>query len=408
MIKEKVQAGMESMLNPASVAIVGISPSENRATLAYRNLIEIGFSGDVYFVNPKYDEVHNKKCYPTIKDIPSEIDTVFISVPGEFVLSILEDSVEKGARSAVVISSGFGEGKESDNVNRTNLETFCSENDFYVCGPNCLGLFNVPDQYSAYGYFSPENLKDGNIGGVFQSGGLMHAIALELCQRGAGVSSFISSGNEISVNSSDYLMYLANDAHTKVILMFMEGIKDPQKFIEAAKVARDNGKVIITIKTGKSAKAKESAIAHTGSMAGNADIISKVFENEGVIEVNSVDELIETSILFSAFKNRSYHFTQSNVAINTVSGGEVGLYSDIGEAVDLTFPNFSKETKEEIEKILPDFGTVNNPLDTTGNAALSKDIYKQTLKTIANDDNINVCVVSQMELTKQALEHVKT
>src|SRR5699024_5394145 len=232
------QSNMETFFNPSAVAIVGISPSENRATLAYRNLLEIGYEGTIFFVNPKYDIVHDKKCYASISDLPDKIDTVFISVPGNLVVPILEEASQKGAKSGVVISSGFGEGKKGDEKRKNDLIEFCRKNDFLVCGPNCLGLFSLPNKYYAYGYFNPENVSEGNVGGVFQSGGLMHAVAIELGQRGVGLSTFISSGNETTVNSSDYLMYLAKDKHTKVILMFLEGINDPKKLIEAAQEAQ--------------------------------------------------------------------------------------------------------------------------------------------------------------------------
>jgi len=402
------QSNMNSFFNPSSIAIVGISPSENRATLAYRNLIEIGFDGKIYFVNLKYGKVHGKTCYNTITDLPDNIDTVFVSVPGNLVVSILEEAYQKGAKSGVVISSGFGEGKKGDEDRKNKLVEFSEKNNFLICGPNCLGLFSVPNQFSAYGYFRPEKLSEGNVGGVFQSGGLMHAIAVELGQRGIGLSTFISSGNEAIVNSSDYLMYLAKDQYTKVILMFLEGINNPNKLIEAAQEAKKNNKVIIALKTGKSEKAQESAIAHTGSMAGNSEVITKIFEKNSIVEVNSIDELIESTILFSAYKNENYLFTSSDVAMCTISGGEVGMYSDLAEKYSINFPEFNATTAGEIEKVLPDFGTVSNPLDTTGNAALDKSVYKETLQSILKDENVSVCVISQMELSKESLETVKT
>lgn len=407
-MNKSIQSNINTFFNPSSVAIVGISPSENRATLAYRNLLEIEYSGEIYFVNPKYDEVHGKKCYRSISELPQEIETVYVSVPGNLVVTILKEASQKGAKSGVVISSGFGEGTRGDEQRKEELISFSKENNFAVCGPNCLGLFSIPNKYSAYGYFFPDQVKSGNVGGVFQSGGLMHAIAVELGERGVGLSTFISSGNEITVNSSDFLLYLAQDEHTKVILMFLEGINDPDKLIEAARVAKENNKIIVAIKTGKSEKAQESAIAHTGSMAGNSEVISKVFKDNSIVEVNSIDELIESTVLFSAYQNDNYTFTESNVAICTVSGGEVGMYSDLGEENNINYPKFDPTTVEEIEKILPDFSTVSNPLDTTGNAALDKSIYKSTLQTILKDKNISVCVVSQMELNETALQTVKT
>lgn len=403
-----IQNNIDTLLNPSAVAIVGISPSENRATLAYRNLLNVGFKGRIFFVNPKYHEVHGKKCYRSIKELPDEIDTVYVSVPGDLVVSILEEANEKGAKSGVVISSGFGEGKQGDEDRKEKLIEFSNKYNFSVCGPNCLGLFSIPNEYSAYGYFFPSKFSKGNVGGVFQSGGLMHAIAAELGERGVGLSTFISSGNETTVNSSDYLMYLAKDKDTKVVLMFMEGINDPDKLMEAAKEAKKNNKIIIAIKTGKSEKAQESAIAHTGSMAGNSEVISKVFERHSIVEVNSIDELIESAILFSAYKNQNYSFTSSQVAMCTVSGGEVGMYSDLAEKYGVNFPDFDTSTEVKVENILPDFGTVSNPLDTTGNAALDKLIYKGTLQTVLNDKNVSVCVVSQMELSELALKTVKT
>ncbi len=394
---------LTKLFNPRSLAIVGISPKKNRATLAYENLIELGYDGDIYFVNGKYDEVHGKKCYKRILEIPAEIDAVYVSIPGEFVLPTLEEAVQKGAKGAVVISSGFGEGEGVGKEKTAALKKLALDNDLAVCGPNCLGLINPTNNFSAYGFFPPKGLKKGRVSGVFQSGGLMHAIAGELGLRGVGMSKLVSSGNETVINSSHYLEYFANDPDTDVIIAFIEGIQDPDRFIKAAKIAAERKKPILLVKVGKSEKAAQAAIAHTGSMTGSDEIIATMFKKYGIIRVDDVDELIETVVLMT----NTELARGDGVAMTTTSGGEAGMYADLGEEIGIRFADFQEKTKEKIKSVLPSFGSLGNPLDTTGNAAMDKSLYSACLNAIAEDDNVDVIAVSQMEITEEALRENK-
>src|SRR5699024_6844701 len=215
---------------------------------------------------------------------------------------------------------------------KQELTQFSNENDFAICGPNCIGLISLPNKYSGYGFFFPDNLKEGNVGAVFQSGGLMHAIGGELSSRGVGMSTMISSGNETVTDSSEYIEYLAKDNNTDVIVCFIEGIKNPKKFLKATELAFKKNKPIIALKVGKSKKAEDSAIAHTGSMTGSNEIVNTAFKKNGVIRVDDIDELIETTVLFSKYKK-----TDGNqLAITTTSGGESGIYADLGEQLGIT------------------------------------------------------------------------
>ncbi|NWQ43412.1 acetate--CoA ligase family protein [Bacillus sp. EB106-08-02-XG196] len=395
---------LDMLFKPKSIAIVGISPNKNRATLAYENLKEIGYTGKIYFVNAKYTEVHGQTCYPSIGSLPETIDSVYISIPSDHVLSTLKEASAKGAKGAVVISSGFGEGEGAGKEKSEELIQFATYNNLAVAGPNCLGLISSANHFSAYGFFFPEGLKKGNIGGVFQSGGLMHAIAGELGTRGAGISTLISSGNEMVVNSSHYIEYLANDPSTDVIMAFIEGIKDPDRFKRAAEIAFKNKKPIILVKVGKSEKAAQAAVAHTGSMTGSDKVIETMFKQKGIIRVSDVDELIETVLLFS----NGARPNGNGVAITTTSGGEAGMYADLGEELGIRFTDFHETTQVKLKDVLPEFGALGNPLDTTGNAALDKRLYSACLNAIAEDDQVDLIAVSQMEITESALKNNKT
>ncbi|MEK5442999.1 acetate--CoA ligase family protein [Fredinandcohnia sp. FSL W7-1320] len=395
---------LEMLFRPNSIALVGISPKNNRATLAYQNLMKIGYTGEIYFVNAKYTEVHGQKCYPSISDIPTKIDSVYVSIPSDYVIPTLKEAVAKGAKGAVVITSGFGEGEGTGSEKSEELISFAKESGLAIAGPNCLGLISAANNFSAYGFFFPDGLKKGNVGGVFQSGGLMHAIAGELGNRGVGLSTIISSGNEMVVNSSHYIEYLATDPDTDVIIAFIEGIKDPERFSKAAEIAYKNRKPIILVKVGKSEKAAQAAVAHTGSMTGSDKVIETMFKQKGIIRVSDIDELIETTILFS----NGVYPKGSGVAITTTSGGEAGMYSDIGQELGVNFIDFNVSTKESLKNILPEFGSIGNPLDTTGNAALDKNMYSSCLNAIAQDENVDIIGVSQMDITESALNNNKT
>jgi acetate---CoA ligase (ADP-forming) len=397
---------LEMLFKPKSIALVGISPRNNRATLAYKNLVEMGYKGDIYFVNAKYKEVHGQTCYSSISEIPGEIDAVYVSIPGDYVLSTLKEAVSKGAKGAVVISSGFGEGEGIGKEKTEELVRFSNESGLAVVGPNCLGLISSANNFSAYGFFFPEGLKKGNVGGVFQSGGLMHAIAGELGSRGVGISTFVSSGNEMVLNSGHYIEYLAKDPNTDVIMAFIEGIKDPEKFIKAAEIAYKNKKPIILVKVGKSEKAAQAAVAHTGSMTGSDNVVETMFKQKGIIRVSDIDELIETVILFSKF-SKGFNPKGEGVAMTTTSGGEAGMYADLGEEIGIYFTEFKEYTKSKLKNLLPEFGALGNPLDTTGNAALDKNLYSSCLNAIAEDEAVDIIGVSQMDITESALNNNK-
>lgn len=227
----------------------------------------------------------------------------------------------------------------------------------------------------------------------------MHAVAGELGRRGVGFSTLISSGNEAIVNTGDYLGYLADDPSTKVIMAFVEGIKEPRTFVEAANKATTTEKPIVLVKIGRSQKGIQAAVAHTGTLAGSDRVVDALFKQLGIIRVADISELIETVVLFGGVRR----VQASGVAITTTSGGEAGMYSDVALEIGLKLPDLSSSAKAKLQEVLPPFASPYNPLDTTGVAALDHNVYEKCLTVLSTQPDLGLIAVSQMDINQLAL-----
>ncbi len=384
--------GLNPLLKPQSIAIVGVSESQNRATMAFHNLEQQGYSGDIYLVNPKYDKLYERRCYSSLKELPQIVDCVFLSIPAHIVFSTLQEAVSLGIPAAVIISSGFGEGEGFGKVEAQKLRELSQKSGLKICGPNCLGIITPSNRSSSYGYTLPEGLLSGRVSGIFQSGSVLETVVTELSQRGIGFNIAISSGNEIAVSNSEYLEYLAQDAETDIIVGYIENFQNIEQFRHAAELAREKRKPIILLKVGRSPQGAKAALAHTASYVGDDDVVEAVFQELGIVRCYDLAELIETTILFSL----SNVPRNSGVACITFSGGDAGIYQDLNfaEKIGLYFPALSASSDVELRKLLPPFASVSNPLDATGAVALNEDLFCKVLNVFLVDPQINVIAVS--------------
>jgi acyl-CoA synthetase (NDP forming) len=385
-------SGLRPLLEPRSIAIVGVSAAGNRATLAFRNLEEQGYDGEIYLVNPKYRELYGRPCYPSLASIPADVDCAFLSIPAPGVIPTLQEAAAAGIPAAVVISSGFGEGDGTGREKAAALKELATASGIKVCGPNCLGIITPTNRSSAYGYTLPGGLQAGRVSGVFQSGAAMGAVVGELSRRGVGFRIAVSSGNEAIVDNSEYIEYFVEDSGTEVIVAFIEGIQDHQRFRRAAELARAKGKPIILIKIGRSPLGAKAALAHTGSVAGPDIAAEELFAETGVIRCHDFEELIETTVLVSIGRIPA----GTGVACVTISGGEAGLYLDMNniDGLGVSLPELSPATAATLREILPRFASVGNPLDATGAVALDTGLYKEVVRALLADERISVIAIS--------------
>jgi acetate---CoA ligase (ADP-forming) len=376
---------MDALLRPRSVAVVGASTNPSFVSMALRNLKRYGFTGEVVAINPRYQEVEGAPCYPTLLDVPHDVDLAIVGVAASRVPALLDECEHKGVRALEVITSGFAETGPGGIKRQAELSAWAERTGIVVGGPNCLGLMHVPSGMIALptGFTSP---LAGDVGLVLQSGMMAPTVLIPLLARGIGITFAVTTGNEADLEAADYIHYYVEDDETRVVGVFAEQIKTPARFIEACEAAAERRKPIVMVKIGRSEAARRAALAHTGSMVGSDDVIDAMLRKLGVSRVDNVDEMLEQLAIFHSPRLPR----GSGVGAIIVSGGAAGLLSDLGPACGVTFPNLPDETEEQLRKVVPEFGNVGNPLDVTGQAVFQTDILERSLDLLASAPGIDI------------------
>lgn len=376
------------LLSPRAIAVVGASERHGSAgRLVLENLRHLGYQGRVYAVHPKYREVLGFPCYPDLRSLPGPVDSVAVLLAAEKVLPTLEAAVEVGARAAWVLASGFAEAGPEGKARQEELARFAAQSGLLVCGPNCIGVANLVDRVATYSVALSPATRAGGVSAVVQSG----AICLGLANAARfGFRYLISSGNEAVLDSADYLDHLVQDPQTKVILAFLEGIRSPQKFVAAAQAAAEAGKPILVVKVGRSEAAQRAVQAHTGSLAGSDAVCDAAFRRLGVVRLDTLDELLEAAELFLTCPLPQ----GEGVGLLTLSGGQIGLVADLAADLGLQFPPFSAEALAALERILPPFTNIANPLDAWGSGDLES-TYPACVEVVSREEGIHLLAVSR-------------
>lgn len=353
---------LEKLFSPQSIAIVGASNKKGKiGTVLVDNITKLGYAGKVYFVNPSYNFLKLKRCYKNLGSIKKPVDVALVAVPAKFVFDVIAESCQQ-VKNFVVISAGFAE-TDAEGIKREKaLAKLAKDNGLNILGPNCLGFIAPGLKLNAS--FAGGLPKSGNIAFVSQSGALAVALMDRALQEHIGFSKVVSVGNKMQLDESELLEYLANDKETKVIGMYLEGIKDGQRFIEIAKKV-SKIKPIVILKAGKTEKSQKAISSHTGALAGSDDIIEVAFEKAGVIRANDLQEFFDLLTLISfvdAPKNEK-------VAVLTNAGGAGVLITDAFKSKDIVLADFSKKIKEQMQSALPQEASVENPVDLLGDAS---------------------------------------
>src|SRR5688572_8152463 len=377
------------LLNPRSIAVIGASAQGGRATGAVRNLQALGFTGAIYPVNPKYPEVLGLRCYPSLEAIPGPVDLVCIGIPSEHTLAVLSEAHRKGVRAAVIFASGYAEAGDAGRARQRELEDFAAETGMAICGPNCLGVLNFNARSCGYSSTSPSAVKAGDVALVSQSGTIVVAMIRSL--RGIGFSHMVSSGNEAVVNSADYLDYLVDDPDVKVLASFIEGVRDPRKFLAAADRAYASGKPLILIKSGRSEEGSAASAAHTGMLAGSYAVQSAIFRQKGIVHCGDLDEWLETIEMFRVARPVS----GGGIGMIGISGGENAVVVDQAAEIGLQFPPLSAGGKAKLAAALPWYARPENPIDPTGSNAGNEEAYVKCIGILAAEPHLDVILVSQ-------------
>lgn len=374
------------MFNPKSIAVIGASRrkgSIGRAIL--KNIIDFGFEGTVYPVNPNAKSVNSIKCYPDLNSIPEQIDLIIIVTPSKFVYQIIVDAVKLNIKSAVIITAGFKEiGSEGEKI-ELDIINYAKKINMRIVGPNCMGIIHCHGpKFNAT--FAPRSPLPGKIGFISQSGALGVVVLDYASQLGLGFSKFVSLGNTSDVSATDMLRNLKNDENTDVILSYIESFTDPWNFSEVAtEVSRK--KPIIIVKSGKTAAGARAASSHTGALATNESALTATLSSAGVVRVSTVEELFDCAMAFSKLKLPK----GNKVCVVTNAGGPGTLTTDALISQGLRLSVLSNQTKKILKENLSIETSIENPIDLIASGGPKE--FEFTLDAVIKDENVDSIIV---------------
>ncbi len=385
-----------SLFSPDSVAVIGASRTPGKLGHAVlKNIVDCGFKGPVYPVNPAAREILGLRCYPDLDSIGERIDLAVIMIPAARVPEAVSDCARRGVKAVVVISAGFRETGHDGLVAEKEMARIASENNMALLGPNCLGLINTRTPLNAS--FAGAMPLKGNISLMSQSGALCTAILDMSFERKLGFSSFVSLGNKAQLNEVDFLDYWSNDPDTKVVLAYLEGISDGGKFMKAARTFTRK-KPLIAIKAGVTNAGSKAVSSHTGSLAGSERAYEAAFKQAGVIRAESVADLFDMA---SSLVNQPLP-GNDQIAVVTNAGGPGIMATDAIERAGLRLANLSQETMKRLAAELPGAASVINPVDVLGDALAER--YRLALDALIDDRNVGAIIVI---LTPQIMTQVE-
>lgn len=380
---------ISKLLRPRVVAVVGASEKSGFGGDTCRNILENqADTSHVYPVNPKKETVFGKKCYPTLADLPEEIDLVILCTSQKTIVDFLKQAKAKGAGAAVVYASGYSEvGTAEGKAFEKELVDAAKALDMVVMGPNCAGYINFGDDIFSFAFIGDYKGKKGNIGFVSQSG----QFCIDMMKSAEMKYSFaISAGNSAMVQMEDYLNFLIDDSNTKVIALYLEGVKNPHKFEACLQKAMEKKKPVVILKAGRSPKGQATAASHTGSMAGSDKTYDAVFEKFGVIRADDMQDLRSTASLLATLRVLPRKPAFSAMCL---SGGETAVSADTGFLHGIEYPDFSEATLKKLNDMLPDFATPRNPLDMTAALCYDADAFASGITTVMSDPSIEMGLV---------------
>jgi len=373
---------LDPIFKPRSVAIIGASDDPlkfgNWVTLT---ALRSKYKGEIYLVNPKTREFHGTKVYSSMLDIPAEIDLVAVIVPANVVPKVMEECVEKGVKGAIIFSAGFREIGEEGVQREQEILKIARRGNIRLVGPNCMGIYNGATGLNIT-ILSAE--KEGEVGFITQSGGYGLDIFGTGMARGINFSKFISVGDKTDVKDNEYLEYLYADPHTKVIMMYMEGIENGRQFYDIARKTTKR-KPIFAIKIGRTKAGGAAAKSHTGAMAGEDEVFDAAFRQAGVVRAYDVEELFDYVKAYSA-----QPLPKGNrVGMLVGSGGLGAAAVDKAVELGLQVPPISDENKQRLKEILPEFASYKNPIDFTASGSIGLFTNVDVLKQVFADPNVD-------------------
>ena len=380
---------------PAAVAVVGASANPDKlGGRCLRSLLKAGFKGKIYPVNPGLSELFGLQVYPSVRDIPGEVDLAIIAIPAELTIPVVEECVDKGVKGALLITSGYKEvGTEIGLDLQDKIRDIANQGGMKIIGPNTAGLINPGADLNATFFLHLSSVKAGGVAVASQSGGILNYIVTTLMRLNVGISKGTGLGNRCNLDFDEVVTFFAEDEETRVIVLYIEGLEHPRRLMEVARQVVKR-KPIVVYKSGRGGGLNRASLSHTGTLAGKYELYKAAFAQAGMINVHDMNELVDTAKALDLQPPQS----GNRVAIVSIQAGSGIIMGDRCYELGLRLAEFSSTTQRKLRRLLAPFASVGNPVDVGGLPFGDFDTPREILKCVMEDDNVDMVAANLVEL----------
>ncbi len=367
------------LLRARSVAIVGISQPDRFGGILAQNIAGFGYKGPIYGINPRYESLYERPCYPSLRDLPERPDLALLAVPNHRLLKALEEVADCEIPAAVIFANAHSDPTNGEPSLQDQIKRLALDRNLVVCGPNCMGFIAPGQGLAVTGYSTNPDTPAGNVTLVSHSGSVWESFVQN--NRGVAFNYIVSTGNEMVTTVADVMQFALAEESTEVIGLYLETVRDPETFTAALADAADRNIPIVTLKTGRSERGAQLAQAHTGALAGEDGAYDALFERYGVRRTRSIDEMMDTLELFATGMRTRTNYVSAILD----SGGQRALMVDLAEAEGVEFAPITDETVASLAGILDPGLDPVNPLDAWGTGNNAEEIYVTSLLALDGD-----------------------
>jgi acyl-CoA synthetase (NDP forming) len=378
----------ERLFHPRSIAVIGASSDLTRiGGHPIKALKNAGYKGTIHLVNPKYKELHGLKCYPDAASIGAPCDLAIVAVPAPAVAQALRDCGKAGIPFAVVLTAGFRETGAEGRELEAQLKQAVAESGVRVVGPNCQGMLSLQSRvYAAFGSVADETeFRQGSVSCAFQSGGFGYSVVNLAEAQGVGFRVCVSSGNETDIDMPQLLSAFLDDPGTSLAFAYLEGTPDARRLLDVGRKSLETGKPVLIWKAGATEAGIKAAASHTANMTGSYDLYKAALRQAGLIEVDDVEPIVDIAKLFAQGRLPK----GNRVGVLSISGGSGVVFADAAVSGGLTLPPFSDSTLAALQKIVPWFGSPENPADITANVVNDPGLFADALEIVVADPQLD-------------------
>ncbi len=368
-----------------SVAMIGASERMNYSRKLVENLAQVGFDMERFHpVNPRYPELFGRASYPSVLDVPDSVDLALIVTGAQTVAPILRQCAEKRVQAALVLTDGFAESGADGRVLQDQIAAIAREGGIRLVGPNCFGFLSPAHGLGVWAGDLPTRLRDGNVAAVFQSSGMLNLFLTLAAERRVGFHLATSAGNQAVLSTGDYLWHAVGDPKVEAVVAVVESIVAPDRFVAALDRAAELAKPVVVLRVGRSERGRRNALAHTGNLAGSGAAWDALLRQKGAIVVEDIDELLEATVLFSAYRP-SPRTGPEGLGLVTISGGDCSLLCDLAEREGVMLPDLTPETRATLVAELDKPTLLGNPFDVENLQRQDEDAFYRCLDAFLAD-----------------------